>query len=192
MVPPLDSLFNIFIFHFEIYNFAADYLTQNINLNKYNFPWFTKDKQTAFCIKRPIKHKARAIRVIQSRLCCKNEIRNAADVIWDCPEISCNPGLYLAVIPEYKSDLRPVFSTLLAAALASWRGRAAIGVPPTWAAPPPAGRSSETRRPVIRQSSVRHPEPGTDRRDFSKFVLVWAERDRVFPESPPLPQSLKK
>lgn len=127
-----------------------------------------------------IKYKVRAIKGAQSRHCCKkmkSETRQTSSVnptlCWrcHCPEISNNPGLYLAVIPYYKSDLRPVSSTLSAAALASWRGQAAAGVPPTWAAPPPTGRSSETRRPPMRQSSNRFPDPGTDLRVC--LSLIW-------------------
>lgn len=90
-------------------------------------------------------------------------------------EIFVNPGLYLAVILDYRPDLRPVFSPLSVAALASWRGRAAAGAPPTWATPPPAGRSSETQRPLMRRRSARPPEPGTDHRDFSQVGphLIW-------------------
>lgn len=68
---------------------------------------------------------------------------------------SANPCLYLAIIPDRMSDLRPVSSTLSAAASAFWRARAAAGAPPTWATLPPAGRSWEKRRPARSQSNSR-------------------------------------
>lgn len=65
-----------------------------------------------------------------------------------------SPGLYLAVILCCKSD-PPVFFNLQTAALASWRGRAAAGVLPTWAAPTPTGRSLETQKsPMGRDETV--------------------------------------
>lgn len=67
-----------------------------------------------------------------------------------------NPGLYLAVIPNYKSDL-PVFFNLPTAASASWRGRAAAGVLPTWAAPTPTGRSLETQKWPMRRDETERP-----------------------------------
>lgn len=83
-----------------------------------------------------------------------------------------NPSLYLAVIPDCRSDLRPVPSALSPAALASWRGQAAARVPPTWTTPP--GRSSETPRPMRRRSSWGLPERVTEHRDWTeRFLQVW-------------------
>lgn len=95
-----------------------------------------------------------------------------------------NPSLYLAVIPDCRSDLRPVPSALSPAALASWRGQAAARVPPTWTTPP--GRSSETPRPMRRRSSWGLPERVTEHRDWTeRFLQVW-HSDNTFssPQSP--------
>ena len=69
-----------------------------------------------------------------------------------CTIFSCNPWI----------KIWPQACLFYAAALASWRGRATAGVPPTWVALPPPGRSSETQRPTTTVSRERPPEPATD------------------------------
>lgn len=84
------------------------------------------------------------------------------------PEMFFNPALCLAVIPDYRADLMSV-----SAALAFWHARAAVTVPPTWATPPPAGRSSGTRRPVRRQRSGRLPEPTVRVLQLCQGMSLW-------------------
>lgn len=72
---------------------------------------------------------------------------------------SSNPRLQIWHHPR----LPPILCS--AAALASWRGRAAPGAPPTWATPTPTGRSSRTRRPMMGQTKKRR------RPDCSAFDL---------------------
>lgn len=92
---------------------------------------------------------------------------------WDrrqsCSIFSCNPRV----------QIWPHACFFFSAALASWRGQAAAEAPPTWAAPPPAGRSSETRRPLMRHSSGRLLETHTDLRP-SGFVFIICSEANIF------------
>lgn len=96
--------------------------------------------------------------------------------VWQSWDIfSCN--LWFPVLPQVCLSC--------SAALASWHGRAAGGVPPTWAARPPPGRSSATRRPQMTLSRRR----SKDHRRFSVLASSSSTTDPFNPLSRPLPAS---